>query len=77
MPGAVIAVNVAAGEPVVTGQTLVVLEAMKMEHPVTAPVDGVVTAVHVVAGATVEAGVVLLDFEASEAEVLPDEGAVS
>ncbi|UYP18898.1 acetyl/propionyl/methylcrotonyl-CoA carboxylase subunit alpha [Rhodococcus sp. Z13] len=42
MPGAVIAVSVASGDTVTAGQTLVVVEAMKMEHSLTAPVDGVV-----------------------------------
>ncbi|WP_241383693.1 acetyl-CoA carboxylase biotin carboxylase subunit [Rhodococcus sp. CH91] len=42
MPGAVIAVSVASGDTVTAGQTLVVVEAMKMEHSLTAPVDGTV-----------------------------------
>jgi acetyl-CoA/propionyl-CoA carboxylase, biotin carboxylase, biotin carboxyl carrier protein len=50
MPGTVTVVHVAAGEEVVAGQPLLVVEAMKMEHPITAPVDGVVSAVHVTAG---------------------------
>jgi acetyl/propionyl-CoA carboxylase alpha subunit len=68
MPGAVIVVDVAVGQSVRAGQTLMVLEAMKMEHPIAAPVDGVVTAVHFAVGATIEAGVVLLDFEPAEPE---------
>ena len=47
MPGTVVAVEVEPGQHVVAGQTLVVVEAMKMEHPVTASVDGTVTAVYV------------------------------
>jgi acetyl-CoA/propionyl-CoA carboxylase, biotin carboxylase, biotin carboxyl carrier protein len=43
MPGAVVAVHVAAGQRVAAGQPLAVVEAMKMEHTVTAPADGVVT----------------------------------
>jgi acetyl-CoA/propionyl-CoA carboxylase biotin carboxyl carrier protein len=50
MPGTVAAVHVAEGDDVAAGQTLLVVEAMKMEHPVTAPVDGVVAALHVAAG---------------------------
>ncbi|MCD5419680.1 acetyl/propionyl/methylcrotonyl-CoA carboxylase subunit alpha [Rhodococcus pyridinivorans] len=42
MPGAVIAVSVAPGDTVTAGQTLVVVEAMKMEHSLTAPIDGTV-----------------------------------
>ncbi|MEU5841377.1 acetyl/propionyl/methylcrotonyl-CoA carboxylase subunit alpha [Rhodococcus sp. NPDC047139] len=42
MPGAVIAVSVASGDTVTAGQALVVVEAMKMEHSLTAPIDGTV-----------------------------------
>ena len=42
MPGAVIAVAVETGAEVTAGQTIVVVEAMKMEHSLTAPVDGTV-----------------------------------
>ena len=53
MPGTVTVVHVGAGESVTAGQTLLVVEAMKMEHPITAPVDGVVESVHVKAGQAV------------------------
>lgn len=43
MPGAVVAVHVTAGAPVRAGERIVTIEAMKMEHPVTAPHDGVAT----------------------------------
>jgi acetyl-CoA/propionyl-CoA carboxylase biotin carboxyl carrier protein len=43
MPGAVVAVHVADGAAVRTGDRIVTIEAMKMEHPVLAPHDGVVT----------------------------------
>jgi acetyl-CoA/propionyl-CoA carboxylase biotin carboxyl carrier protein len=42
MPGTVTAVHVTAGAKVAEGQSLVVVEAMKMEHPVTAPFAGYV-----------------------------------
>ena len=42
MPGTVLAVHVTAGERVTAGQPVLVVEAMKMEHTVTAPVDGVI-----------------------------------
>ncbi|MET0296233.1 MAG: biotin carboxylase N-terminal domain-containing protein [Microbacterium sp.] len=42
MPGSVVAVHVQDGESVVAGARIVTIEAMKMEHPVTAPHDGVV-----------------------------------
>jgi propionyl-CoA carboxylase alpha chain len=63
MPGIVLEVRVAVGDRVVPGQTLVVLEAMKMEHRMTAQVEGVVTEVHVVAGQQVDNGAVLLVIE--------------
>jgi 3-methylcrotonyl-CoA carboxylase alpha subunit len=43
MPGTVLAVKAAPGERVSSGQPLVIVEAMKMEHTVRAPADGVVT----------------------------------
>ncbi|MCC5950358.1 MAG: acetyl/propionyl-CoA carboxylase subunit alpha, partial [Nitriliruptoraceae bacterium] len=70
MPGAVLAVEVAGGEAVRAGQTLVVVEAMKMEHPVVAPADGTIGAVHVRVGDTVGAGTVLIDLDA-DADVEP------
>ncbi len=60
MPGVVIDVRVRSGERVRAGATLVVLEAMKMEHPIVAPHDGVVGALHVVPGDQVEGGADLL-----------------
>jgi acetyl-CoA/propionyl-CoA carboxylase biotin carboxyl carrier protein len=50
MPGTVIAVYVTAGQPVRAGQPLVAVEAMKMEHTVTAPADGVVSELMAKAG---------------------------
>ncbi|MCK2217215.1 acetyl/propionyl-CoA carboxylase subunit alpha [Actinomadura sp. ATCC 31491] len=59
MPGSVLRVEVRAGDRVVKGQAVLVLEAMKMEHRITAPADGVVSGVHVERGRQVEAGAVL------------------
>jgi acetyl-CoA/propionyl-CoA carboxylase, biotin carboxylase, biotin carboxyl carrier protein len=53
MPGTVTVVKVAKGDDVVAGQSLLVVEAMKMEHVITAPHDGTVTEIDVVAGAAV------------------------
>ena len=64
MPGLVKAVFVAAGQAVVAGDRLAVLEAMKMEHVLTAARDGVVAEVLVTAGAQVEAGAALIALEA-------------
>ncbi|WP_244524302.1 carboxyl transferase domain-containing protein [Geodermatophilus dictyosporus] len=57
--GAVVEVAVAEGDAVAAGATLVVLEAMKMEHVVPAPAGGVVTGLRVRAGDVVTAGTVL------------------
>jgi propionyl-CoA carboxylase alpha chain len=59
MPGAVTRVAVREGERVAAGQPVLVLEAMKMEHPVPAPADGVVTHLYVEVGQQVETGAVL------------------
>jgi len=63
MPGKIVAVNIEAGETVAAGDTLIVLEAMKMEHAIKAPVDGVVTAVHYGVGDQVDEGTDLIEFE--------------
>jgi len=59
MPGSVVRVLVAAGDTVAAGQTLVVLEAMEMEHAVHAPAAGVVSEIRVQPGQQVDAGSVL------------------
>jgi len=68
MPGKVIDVRVRVGDAVRAGQTLLVLEAMKMENPMIATGDGVVTEVRVAVGDQVESGAVLLVVEAPGAE---------
>ncbi len=65
MPGKVIAVDVAEGDTVTAGQRLLVLEAMKMEHALTAPFDGTVTALSVSAGSQVQVEAVLAVVEAA------------
>ncbi|KRG40455.1 3-methylcrotonyl-CoA carboxylase [Stenotrophomonas panacihumi] len=64
MPGRVIALPVVPGAKVAKGQPLVVLEAMKMEHSLNAPADGVLKAYRVREGELVGEGVVLVEFEA-------------
>ncbi|HEY8703268.1 MAG TPA: biotin carboxylase N-terminal domain-containing protein [Gaiellaceae bacterium] len=66
MPGAVVRVDVAPGEEVVAGQSLVVVEAMKMEHTIAAPHAGRVSAVHVEAGEQVDGGRVVVVLEELE-----------
>lgn len=63
MPGQVVDVLATAGASVTRGQTLVILEAMKMEIRVGAPVDGVVKRLLVTKGQVVERGQLLLEFE--------------
>ncbi|MFN3938547.1 MAG: acetyl/propionyl/methylcrotonyl-CoA carboxylase subunit alpha [Gemmobacter sp.] len=63
MPGLVKAVFVTAGQAVVQGERLAVLEAMKMEHVLTAGRDGTVAEVLVAAGDQVEAGAALIRLE--------------
>ena len=53
MPGTVTVVKVAAGDEVTAGQSLLVVEAMKMEHVITAPHDGTVSEIDVTPGSTV------------------------
>jgi propionyl-CoA carboxylase alpha chain len=59
MPGTVVRVAVAVGDTVTTGQPLLWLEAMKMEHQISAPSDGVVAELDVSAGQQVDVGAVL------------------
>jgi acetyl/propionyl-CoA carboxylase alpha subunit len=66
MPAVVRRVLVAAGERVEKGQTLLVLEAMKMEQPVLAPATGVLRQVAVAEGDQVEAGEILALIDADE-----------
>ncbi|MEE9394473.1 MAG: biotin/lipoyl-containing protein [Planctomycetota bacterium] len=61
MPGIVVSVSVAVGDTVEKGQSVAVLEAMKMENEVRAPGSGVVTAIAVNAGQTVDGGAVLIE----------------
>ncbi|MFN8103144.1 MAG: biotin carboxylase N-terminal domain-containing protein [Acidimicrobiia bacterium] len=63
LPGTVAVVAVEVGDAVKTGQTLVVLEAMKMEHTITAPADAVVAAVNVSVGDSVDQHAVLVELE--------------
>jgi biotin carboxyl carrier protein len=62
MPATVVKVLVNAGQAVREGETLLVLEAMKMELPIRAPRDGVVSAVHCEPGELVQPGVALVDL---------------
>ena len=67
MPGKVIELRVGVGDAVQAGDTLLVLEAMKMEHPMSAKEDGVVLEVRVSEGDQVESGALLLIVEPADA----------
>jgi propionyl-CoA carboxylase alpha chain len=67
MPGAIIEVRVTLGQHVDAGETLVVMEAMKMEHVISAPTTGTVTAILVTTGQQVDNGAVLLTLESDDA----------
>jgi len=66
MPGRVISVDVAAGAAVARGQKLLTLEAMKMEHSLTAPFAGTVTELNVAEGAQVTEGTLLVRIEKAD-----------
>ena len=65
MPGRIIAIDVAQGQSVTKGQKLLTLEAMKMEHSLTAPFDGVVAELNAVVGAQVQVEALLVRVEAA------------
>ncbi|CAB4859310.1 unannotated protein [freshwater metagenome] len=71
MPGTVIAVNVEAGAAVGAGQTLVVIESMKMQSEIIAERDGVVDRVFVAIGDTFDRGAALVALEPLDE---PEEG---
>ena len=66
MPGTVTAVEVDEGQQVTAGARLLVIEAMKMEHVLNAPIDGVVRELHVRPGGTVERDAVLAVVEPAD-----------
>jgi 3-methylcrotonyl-CoA carboxylase alpha subunit len=63
MSGAIVAVLVKAGETVLRGAPLLILEAMKMEHTIVAPTAGTVSAIHYREGDQVPEGADLIDVE--------------
>ncbi|MBK8763020.1 MAG: carbamoyl-phosphate synthase subunit L [Sulfuritalea sp.] len=69
--GTVARLEVGAGDTVVAGQTLAVIEAMKMEMRVTAGAAGIIAAVRVLAGTQVEAGAILMELDIEDHPCLP------
>jgi biotin carboxyl carrier protein len=59
MPGKIVRILVAAGQPVKQRQPLIVVEAMKMENELRAGADGIVTELHIQEGQSVDAGTLL------------------
>ena len=57
------AINFKENDAVLQGDVLIILEAMKMEHSIKAPVDGVILAVHYKVGDQVDEAVQLIEFE--------------
>jgi geranyl-CoA carboxylase alpha subunit len=68
MHGLILEVHVREGQAVTKGETLAVLEAMKMQHQIRAEADGIVTSIRCTAGAQVPAGDVLVEIDVSTEE---------
>lgn len=66
MPGKVLEILCNVGDEVEVGQTLIVMEAMKMEHRIAANESGKIVAIHHDAGEQVDAGATLIDIESDE-----------
>ena len=66
MPGKIVAISVKAGDAVKKGQALLVMEAMKMEHTIAAPVDGTVREIFYAVGDQVTEGAELAGIDAAE-----------
>jgi biotin carboxyl carrier protein len=75
MPGKVLSIKATEGQPVSQGDTLMILEAMKMEHQIVAPRDGVIDTIKVEAGDQVGNGALLIELQAEQTNA--SEGAAS
>jgi biotin carboxyl carrier protein len=62
MPGLIIDIALEAGQEVKKGDTLLILEAMKMENVIKCPADGIVSKVHIKKGESVEKNQILVEF---------------
>jgi biotin carboxyl carrier protein len=63
MPGIVVEIQVAVGDTVEDGQTLLILEAMKMQNPIPAEGGGAVVEIHVSEGDAIRTGAPLVDLD--------------
>jgi len=68
MPGTVVKVAVSEGDEVAVGQSLVIVEAMKMEHNVRSPIAGLVAKVSVAAGDSVGTTEAMVEIEPGDSE---------
>lgn len=66
MPGLIVKVTKEIGQAVAAGQTVVILESMKMQNELKAPSDGTIKAIHVEAGQTVDKNTLLVEIEVPE-----------
>ncbi len=68
MPGLIVDVTVEEGDEVAKGQTVIILESMKMQNELKSPVDGIARAIHAVAGQAVDKNDLLVEVKAQASE---------
>ena len=68
IPGKIVTLEVALGDPVSEGQVVLILEAMKMQNEITAPIAGIVVEIHCEEGQSIEANVPLVIIEPKKSE---------
>jgi len=68
IPGKIVTLEVALGDPVSEGQVVLILEAMKMQNEITAPIAGTVVEIHCEEGQAIEANVPLVIIEPKKSE---------
>ena len=68
IPGTIVTLEVALGDPVSEGQVILILEAMKMQNEITAPIAGTVVEIHCEEGQSIEANVPLVLIEPKQSE---------
>ncbi|RDH09268.1 acetyl-CoA carboxylase biotin carboxyl carrier protein subunit, partial [Tsukamurella pulmonis] len=66
MPGVITRIGAAEGDSVTAGQPVLWMEAMKMEHAISAPADGVIASIPVAVGQNIDAGAVVAVLEDTE-----------
>jgi biotin carboxyl carrier protein len=68
IPGKIVTLEVALGDPVSEGQVVLILEAMKMQNEITAPIAGTVVEIHCEEGQSIEANVTLVIIEPKKSD---------